>query len=655
MKNIPVIGKFLFILAAFGLFAVASTIYATSQMRAIQAGYEAVADGAANAATLLVVANRAFAMERGDVANLMIATSQADHDAALAELKADRAKFDATSLQAAAAAPEDAADIRNLQTRGDALIDNSCSAALAQGAQSTTGPQLLSSQAVYLKDCAPGFPPIVKASIDERVTVQAQAKQERAALAARTDTTILTTFAIVLSGLVLVMLGGFLAIRAWVVQPVRALRETMARLAGGDLEAAVLGSERGDEIGAMARTVKVFKDAAIEKQRIERKVEADRELTAAERAKTEAEREEALRQLQTVIENMSEGLDRLAKGDLIFRLIEWFPVDFKGLRMDFNQAMETLRGTVQAVAVNTAGISASAREITQASDDLARRTEHQAASLEQTAAALEQITATVGKTTEGAKAARQLVEQAKSDAERSANVVGETIAAMSGIEASSAQIGNIIGVIDEIAFQTNLLALNAGVEAARAGDAGRGFAVVATEVRALAQRSADAAKEIKALISASGAQVETGVKLVGETGNALRRTLAQVEEINRLIADIAASAQEQSTGLQEVTGAMNQMDQVTQQNAAMVEQSTAACHSMAAEAAELARLVGQFQTGEQALARAPAVRKPAPKPAAPRQAAPRPAARAPEPLARPVKPPPAAPALSAAGEDWDEF
>jgi methyl-accepting chemotaxis protein len=185
------------------------------------------------------------------------------------------------------------------------------------------------------------------------------------------------------------------------------------------------------------------------------------------------------------------------------------------------------------------------------------------------------------------------------------------VGAMDGIETSSKQIANIIGVIDEIAFQTNLLALNAGVEAARAGDAGRGFAVVATEVRALAQRSADAAKEIKTLISASTQQVDTGVKLVSETGQALGRIVAQVSQLNGLVVELAASAKEQSTGLGEVNAAVNQMDQVTQQNAAMVEQSTAASHSLSGEAQELARLIGQFNIGESIAA--PVLKRATPK------------------------------------------
>ena len=267
--------------------------------------------------------------------------------------------------------------------------------------------------------------------------------------------------------------------------------------------------------------------------------------------------------------------------------------------------------TMQSIATNTKGVRSGAEEITQASDDLSRRTEQQAASLEETAAALDEITATVRRTAEVANEARDLVSTSKTDAERSGEVVRQTVGAMDGIETSSKQIANIIGVIDEIAFQTNLLALNAGVEAARAGDAGRGFAVVATEVRALAQRSADAAKEIKALISTSTQQVDVGVKLVSETGQALGRIVAQVSQLNGLVTELAASAKEQSTGLGEVNAAVNQMDQVTQQNAAMVEQSTAASHSLADEAQELARLVGQFNIGESEAA--PVLKRAAPK------------------------------------------
>jgi len=349
-----------------------------------------------------------------------------------------------------------------------------------------------------------------------------------------------------------------------------------------------------------------------------------------------------------VMETLGDALKALALGNLTHRIGDsLLPENYAGLRTDFNAAMIKLQETMIAIGANTQAVRSGAEEITQASDDLSRRTEQQAASLEETAAALDEITATVRKTAEGAKEARDVVVAAKTDAERSGEVVKETVAAMTGIETSSKQIGNIIGVIDEIAFQTNLLALNAGVEAARAGDAGRGFAVVATEVRALAQRSADAAKEIKALISASGVQVASGVNLVGETGKALGRTVEQVDQLNRLVSEIAASAQEQSTGLHEVNTAVNQMDQVTQQNAAMVEQATAASHSLAHEATELAKLVAQFQTG--ATARPHAAPKPAPKPQAAKSRI-----QAHAPIGK-FTPAPVKSAALAKADNWDEF
>ncbi len=399
----------------------------------------------------------------------------------------------------------------------------------------------------------------------------------------------------------------------------------------------------------MARAVQVFKEAGIEKHRLEVEAEAQRATTEQERQLTEAEREAAAKQQEFVVHAVAQGLEKLSSGDLLFRLTSAFGGDYEKLRNDFNAAMAKLQETMQAIATNTQGVRSGAEEITQASDDLSRRTEQQAASLEETAAALDQITATVRRTSEVANEARALVSTSKSDAERSGEVVRQTVGAMDGIESSSKQIANIIGVIDEIAFQTNLLALNAGVEAARAGDAGRGFAVVATEVRALAQRSADAAKEIKALISTSTQQVDTGVKLVSETGQALGRIVTQVSQLNNLVTELAASAKEQSTGLGEVNMAVNQMDQVTQQNAAMVEQATAASHSLSDEAAELARLVGQFRIGESVAT--PVLKGTAPK-AAPRKRVVNTFSS--KVVALPYKSD-EAPALAGASDDWSKF
>jgi methyl-accepting chemotaxis protein len=322
--------------------------------------------------------------------------------------------------------------------------------------------------------------------------------------------------------------------------------------------------------------------------------------TAKLRQAEKAAQEEAAKvaqQQKVALDSLAVALAGLAKGDLTIRLTQEVAAAYQALKDDFNSAMEALQNAMASIAANTQGVEAGADEITQASDDLARRTEQQAASLEQTAASLDEITATVNKTAEGAKHARDVVSAAKAAAEKSGVVVRSAIEAMNGIEKSSKQISQIIGVIDEIAFQTNLLALNAGVEAARAGDAGRGFAVVASEVRALAQRSAEAAKEIKGLISASTEQVDQGVDLVEETGKALERIVVQVAEINDVVSDIAASAQEQATGLHQVNIAVNQMDQVTQQNAAMVEESTAASHSLSQDASQLSGLIGQFKVG----------------------------------------------------------
>ncbi len=389
---------------------------------------------------------------------------------------------------------------------------------------------------------------------------------------------------------------GWLLTRS-VAAPVKVLTAAMGRLANGDLNTEVTGRDRADEIGAMSKAVQVFKEAGVENVRLETEATASRAAAEAERARNEAERAVAAKQQALVVESVATGLSKLSEGDLMFRLNSAFAAEYESLRSDFNGAMDKLQETMKVISANTQGIRGGGDEISKAADDLSRRTEQQAASLEETAAALDEITATVRKTAEGANEARDVVSTAKGDAEHSGEVVRKAVTAMSEIETSSRQIGQIIGVIDEIAFQTNLLALNAGVEAARAGDAGRGFAVVASEVRALAQRSADAAKEIKALISASSQQVASGVALVGETGQALERIVKQVNQINGVVSQIATSAQEQAAGLNQVNTAVNQMDSVTQQNAAMVEESTAASHALAQEAEELARLVGQFKTG----------------------------------------------------------
>jgi methyl-accepting chemotaxis protein/methyl-accepting chemotaxis protein-1 (serine sensor receptor) len=370
------------------------------------------------------------------------------------------------------------------------------------------------------------------------------------------------------------------------------------RIAGGDTDIDIEGAQAKDEIGDMARSLVVLRDATIAKRQLERDAEANRTASEEERAAREQQKAEEAQRISRAVEALAEGLRQLAAGNVVHRIATPFAEGLDTLRTDFNASLETLQSTLRAVGENAHTIDSGAAEIRTASDDMARRTEQQAASVEETAAALEQITATVRGSSERAEMAGQLVARTRDEAERSGVVVHDAIDAMEEIARSSNDIANIIGVIDDIAFQTGLLALNAGVEAARAGEAGKGFAVVAHEVRELAQRSATAAKEIKTLITTSGERVRSGVDLVGQTGDALEAIVAQVQEIDHHVSAIVTAAREQATGIQEISSAVTTIDHGTQQNAALVEQSTAASHGLAREASTLTALIGQFNLGD---------------------------------------------------------
>ncbi|UHS59768.1 methyl-accepting chemotaxis protein [Agrobacterium vaccinii] len=443
---------------------------------------------------------------------------------------------------------------------------------------------------------------IAKAVKDVRTWIDASSTNvsvRSTALSAQTHATVYYTLGILGVIFTIAIIAALFISSRGITAPIEKLRIRMSGLAGGETTQEIDGLGRGDEIGQMAAAVAIFRDNAVERIRLEADADANRSLSEKDRAERETQKAKEATDTTFAVNELRTGLERLADGDVSYRLDRSFVEGLDGLRTNFNSAVTKLQDALVAVKQNAVGIDAGANEIRSAADDLSRRTEQQAASVEETAAALEEITTTVKDSTRRAEEAGNLVARARTGAEKSGEVVKSAVTAMQQIENSSKEISNIIGVIDEIAFQTNLLALNAGVEAARAGEAGKGFAVVAQEVRELAQRSAKAAKEIKALIVSSGEQVKSGVQLVAQTGESLQTIVSEVQEINRHVVAIVESAREQSVGLQEINTAVNTMDQGTQQNAAMVEQSTAASHSLAKEAAALNELLARFNLADQ--------------------------------------------------------
>ncbi len=438
------------------------------------------------------------------------------------------------------------------------------------------------------------------------------AKQQAAAQSATASHDLVMQLVFLVAACVLAG-GMMLFVTRHVTGPLGAIQGAMLKLAGGDFEVVLPGLERKDEIGAVANAVERFKVLAVDKARNEadaamarQKAEADRQAEVARaeaqaQAKVAAERAKAADEQARAFHTLGAALGRLADGDFTVRLDDTISETYAQIKDDFNRAIGRLRETIQAVANSTSEVANAANEISTATTDLSQRVEEQAASLAETSASMEEISATVQTNAKNAQHANELTTSTQGVADRGGKVVAEAVTAMSRIEESSRQISDIITVIDEIARQTNLLALNAAVEAARAGDAGRGFAVVASEVRSLAQRSSEAAKNITDLIAKSSDRVQEGVGLVNRAGTALSEIVASIKQVAEIVAGIATASAEQSTGLEQINRALSQMDDVTQQNSALVEENTATAKTLQNQAHDMQARIASFKLDSDAM------------------------------------------------------
>ena len=600
LDNLKVANKVLLVVGLLAIALVGITLFASQRMMSADAAYSVLLDKKSKGLVMITRANRRMAAA-GYGAYSTIVHDGASNEAHAAALMARESLQQSDRLldETKALNPDYGTAVDGFRTRLDAiapLIDDAVRRGLVNDNAAASKQMDKADQALFplLADVA--------AFTDTQIKLNQAASDALAEAAQRTRLLmwIAGGFGLLIAGGAGIWIGN-----RRIAAPLRDLAGRMQTLASGDLSVEVEGQDRKDEVGLMAKSVQVFKDNGVEMRRLETEAEAQRQAAEQERVRQEAVKAEAARELAVVVEALAKGLRKLADGELTYRVTEDLAAEYRRLGDDFNGAIGQLQDAMRTIQDASRRIGSGSDEISSAAGELSSRTEQQAASLEETAAALDEITATVKKTAEGAKEAKDFVATARADAESSGEVVREAVDAMSQIERSAQQIAQIIGVIDEIAFQTNLLALNAGVEAARAGDAGKGFAVVASEVRALAQRSADAAKEIKTLISESSNQVERGVQLVGQTGEALTRIVTRVSEMSGVVGEIAVSAQEQSSSLQQVNTAVNQMDQVTQQNAAMAEESTAASQSLANEAQALGEMIARFDVGAPSASAAP--------------------------------------------------
>ncbi|AYD01864.1 methyl-accepting chemotaxis protein [Neorhizobium sp. NCHU2750] len=588
LKNASIRAKIMSLIIPICLVAIASSLYLSSEFKQSDGLYERFIANDNQAEVDLVASTRSLVATGYSTYQILLHSQTSSVDDALKGFY----KESTTSLigrieQAKKGSPEYADQLDTFATRAKEVVART-DAALKPG-QSAEDTRAALAKADAL------IQPLLSDMRDLTTRMKDNIHLRSSHLAARTNSTIVISLTVLGIVFVVMIVAALFVASRGITTPIARLRHRMVSLADGQTDAAVDGLDRKDEVGQMASAVAIFRDNAIEQARLEKQANDHRSLSERERLEREAQKAQQVADTQFAVSELATALDRLAGGDVAYRIDRAFVAELDTLRTNFNSSATNLEDALHAVGDNARGIDAGANEVRQSADQLAKRTEQQAASVEETAAALEEITTTVKDASLRAEEVGKLVAQTRKGAERSGGIVQNAITAMHEIEHSSAEITSIIGVIDDIAFQTNLLALNAGVEAARAGEAGKGFAVVAQEVRELAQRSAAAAKEIKRLIDTSGSHVRSGVELVGETGAALQAIVTEVQDINRHVDAIVESAREQSVGLQEINVAVNAMDQSTQQNAAMVEESTAASHRLAQEAQALNRLLSRFK------------------------------------------------------------
>ena len=585
MKNLRIAKKLLVMFAILAAIISATTLFSVYELSTLNAETHSIADVQVPQIVDADVINTATSDFEAGLQSHVLATGPRFEQIAQAEIASRRAVID-DAYRRLAGQDNDAVETRLLQSfrgkwdRYEALADEAV--VLSRGSRDKEAAAKLEAGK-----------PLFNSLSDDLSQFSAYQKSEAARLAGLSFATYHRSLLLSVLALALALggLGGILVLLVRLVaKPLASVTSVLGELAAGNMTVDVPVDIRRDEVGDLATATATLRD----------------QLHAAERSKQA--------QTDLLVSSVGIALTALADGDLAVRIDADLQGPFAQLKGDFNAAITSLQATIKSVAASAADIHSGSSEIRVASDDLARRTEQQAASLEETSAAMNQVTAMVQGTARSAAEVSASIGEAHREASEGGAVVERAVSAMGAIEKSSQQISQIINVIDGIAFQTNLLALNAGVEAARAGDAGRGFAVVANEVRLLAQRSADAAKDIKTLILTSGEQVGTGVGLVGETGVMLGRIVTRIGDISALILAISQSAETQALNIQQVNGAVVDMDKMTQQNAAMVEQSTAAARSLASEADDLTELVQRFRTGETAHA--------APQAAARRHAAP---------------------------------